>query len=273
MLAFLAARAIAGVEDVTRDAYRRTLAIAQRGAVHVGWIEVRRAPRKPRSPSALSASLARVTPAVLARVKHAFDLDCDPESSSRRRWASSRRAHPGLRVPGRVRRLRAGRARGRRPADHGARRAHAARPHRRRVRRRVGRCACRRTGAAVSVAVADRRVRCAASSSRLGITGARARTLVVARARGRGRRAARLRPAATSTRRCRALAALPGIGAWTAQYIAMRALGWPDAFLASDLVVLKALGEIAAGARPRPQRGVAPVARLRGRCICGGNAT
>jgi len=41
----------------------------------------------------------------------------------------------------------------------------------------------------------------------------------------------------------RALEALPGIGAWTAQYIAMRALGWPDAFPASDLVVLKALGE------------------------------
>ena len=41
----------------------------------------------------------------------------------------------------------------------------------------------------------------------------------------------------------RALEALPGIGAWTAQYIAMRALGWPDAFPASDLVVLRALGE------------------------------
>jgi AraC family transcriptional regulator of adaptative response / DNA-3-methyladenine glycosylase II len=36
---------------------------------------------------------------------------------------------------------------------------------------------------------------------------------------------------------------LPGIGAWTANYITMRALRWPDAFLANDLVVLKALGE------------------------------
>jgi AraC family transcriptional regulator of adaptative response / DNA-3-methyladenine glycosylase II len=39
------------------------------------------------------------------------------------------------------------------------------------------------------------------------------------------------------------LTALPGIGAWTANYIAMRALRWPDAFLPSDLGVLKALGE------------------------------
>ena len=36
---------------------------------------------------------------------------------------------------------------------------------------------------------------------------------------------------------------LPGIGDWTAQYIAMRALSWPDAFPAADLGVMKALGE------------------------------
>jgi AraC family transcriptional regulator of adaptative response / DNA-3-methyladenine glycosylase II len=36
--------------------------------------------------------------------------------------------------------------------------------------------------------------------------------------------------------------ALPGIGEWTAQYVAMRALGEPDAFPASDLGLLRALG-------------------------------
>jgi AraC family transcriptional regulator of adaptative response / DNA-3-methyladenine glycosylase II len=36
---------------------------------------------------------------------------------------------------------------------------------------------------------------------------------------------------------------LPGIGDWTAQYIAMRALRWPDAFPAGDLGLLKAMGE------------------------------
>jgi AraC family transcriptional regulator of adaptative response / DNA-3-methyladenine glycosylase II len=39
-----------------------------------------------------------------------------------------------------------------------------------------------------------------------------------------------------------ALKALPGIGDWTAQYIAMRALRWPDAFPAGDVALQKALG-------------------------------
>jgi AraC family transcriptional regulator of adaptative response / DNA-3-methyladenine glycosylase II len=43
-----------------------------------------------------------------------------------------------------------------------------------------------------------------------------------------------------------ALNQLPGIGDWTAQYIAMRALRWPDAFPASDFGLLKASGETSA---------------------------
>ena len=35
---------------------------------------------------------------------------------------------------------------------------------------------------------------------------------------------------------------LPGIGEWTANYIAMRALRWPDAFPAGDIVLHTALG-------------------------------
>ena len=42
------------------------------------------------------------------------------------------------------------------------------------------------------------------------------------------------------------LQALPGIGDWTAQYIAMRALRWPNAFPAGDLGLLKAWGETSA---------------------------
>jgi AraC family transcriptional regulator of adaptative response / DNA-3-methyladenine glycosylase II len=38
------------------------------------------------------------------------------------------------------------------------------------------------------------------------------------------------------------LMALPGIGSWTAHYIAMRGLRWPDAFPHSDLGLRKALG-------------------------------
>jgi AraC family transcriptional regulator of adaptative response / DNA-3-methyladenine glycosylase II len=45
------------------------------------------------------------------------------------------------------------------------------------------------------------------------------------------------------------LLALPGIGDWTAQYIAMRALRWPDAFPAGDVALHKALGVMG---QPRP---------------------
>jgi len=38
------------------------------------------------------------------------------------------------------------------------------------------------------------------------------------------------------------LQTLPGIGEWTAQYIAMRALRWPDAFPCGDVALHKALG-------------------------------
>ena len=40
------------------------------------------------------------------------------------------------------------------------------------------------------------------------------------------------------------LCALPGIGPWTAHYIAMRALGWPDAFPPNDVAVLKAIKQL-----------------------------
>jgi AraC family transcriptional regulator of adaptative response / DNA-3-methyladenine glycosylase II len=66
------------------------------------------------------------------------------------------------------------------------------------------------------------------------------------------------------------LTALPGIGAWTAQYIAMRGLGEPDAFPASDLGVRKALATngrlpseretLAAAQAWRPWRGYAVIA-------------
>ena len=45
---------------------------------------------------------------------------------------------------------------------------------------------------------------------------------------------------------------IPGIGEWTAQYVAMRALGEPDAFPPGDLGLLRALG--LPGARELQQR-------------------
>jgi AraC family transcriptional regulator of adaptative response / DNA-3-methyladenine glycosylase II len=51
-----------------------------------------------------------------------------------------------------------------------------------------------------------------------------------------------LGPHADPARTVQALQALPGIGAWTAQYVAMRALRWPDAWPAGDIALHHALG-------------------------------
>jgi AraC family transcriptional regulator of adaptative response / DNA-3-methyladenine glycosylase II len=41
-----------------------------------------------------------------------------------------------------------------------------------------------------------------------------------------------------------AIRAIPGIGVWTAEYIAMRALGEPDAFPSGDLVARRMTGAL-----------------------------
>ena len=75
----------------------------------------------------------------------------------------------------------------------------------------------------------------------LGIVRQRQAAIVaIARAVADGKLA--LHPGADVTSTTTALKELPGIGDWTAQYIAMRALRWPDAFPAGDVALHKALG-------------------------------
>lgn len=79
-----------------------------------------------------------------------------------------------------------------------------------------------------------------------GVTGARARTLhVLAQTLAGGLdldTVGAVDPAAAHAE----LLALPGIGPWTADYVALRVLGDDDAFLPSDLVLRRALGRITA---------------------------
>jgi AraC family transcriptional regulator of adaptative response / DNA-3-methyladenine glycosylase II len=53
------------------------------------------------------------------------------------------------------------------------------------------------------------------------------------------------------------LRALPGVGDWTAQYIAMRALRWPDAFVAGDVALHKAIGLLNLEPRLSPTKAAA----------------
>ena len=98
-----------------------------------------------------------------------------------------------------------------------------------------------RTGEAVTTAVAGLerlfptpQALAAASLDGLGLTGARINALKSLAAAVIDGRVAFDRPADEVVA---SLVELPGIGEWTAQYIALRALGEPDAFLVADLVV------------------------------------
>jgi AraC family transcriptional regulator of adaptative response / DNA-3-methyladenine glycosylase II len=240
LLDFLRARAIDGVEQVTANAYRRTLAIVQHGVAYAGWLEARRAAHKPALVVEVSASLARAAPLVLARARRAFDLACDPGEIAER-LGELAVGEPGLRVPGTfdgfelaVR------------AIVGQQISVAA------ARTMLGRLV-RALGPALESPPSPELARIFPDATRvadaplatlraIGLTDARARTLTaVARQVADG--TLDLSHDTDVERTHAALVAIPGVGEWTAQYIAMRALGWPDAFLAGDRIVQKALGE------------------------------
>jgi AraC family transcriptional regulator of adaptative response / DNA-3-methyladenine glycosylase II len=85
--------------------------------------------------------------------------------------------------------------------------------------------------------------RAARDLARLGMPARRAATLhALACAVASGRLA--LDGAREPARMVEEITALPGVGRWTAHYLAMRALGWPDAFPEDDLGLRKALGGI-----------------------------
>jgi AraC family transcriptional regulator of adaptative response / DNA-3-methyladenine glycosylase II len=72
-----------------------------------------------------------------------------------------------------------------------------------------------------------------------GVVGARARS-IVALARAVVDQRVSLGYSAHALDEIARLQTLPGIGPWTAEYIAMRALNWPDAFPGTDLMLLRA---------------------------------
>ncbi len=241
LLKFLADRAIPGVESVEANRYWRATQIGH----SKGWINVERAEGANALRVEVSLSLSRHLPSLLARVKNLFDLDAHPQLIEARlgedeRLRETAPLRPGLRLPG---------------AFDGFEMSMRAV-----LGQQISVAAARTIAGRITEAFAEpvetpnprlNRASVSAASlaqagvadlTRFGLTGKRAECLIaLARAVAEGE--VKLEPGVDVEATIERLKELPGIGDWTAQYIAMRALRWPDAFLHSDLGVRKALGE------------------------------
>jgi AraC family transcriptional regulator of adaptative response / DNA-3-methyladenine glycosylase II len=244
MLAFFAARATPGVEQVVKDTYFRSVNLDGREGV----IECRLEPT-----GSLSLTLHRVATAqlfdVVQRVRDLFDLDAPVAEIGETLGADNLirgtlQRHPGIRVPG---------------AWDGFELA---------VRAILGQQVTVKAATTLAGRVADRYgepfVLPASLSGRdalpslrrtfprperlararfndMGIVGSRVEAICgLARAVVNGRVV--FDPGQDPARFCEDLTGLRGIGDWTAQYVAMRGLKFPDAFPETDLGLLKAAG-------------------------------
>ncbi len=244
LLAFLAARTTAGVERVEGRSYLRTAAVGRQR----GWLKVEPLAGRDALAVELAMGLVPALPEVLSRLKHLFDLSARPDVIAGHlrqdaRFAGSIERLPGLRVPGAFDGF-----------ELAARAILGQRVSVRSATTLAGRLAAR-FGEPIETPFAglDRLSPAAerladandVELTALGIAAPRAaaiRTIATAAAR----RELDLQPGPDPDAAVAALRELPGLGDWTAQYIAMRALRWPDAFPAGDLGLLKAAGVVSA---------------------------
>ncbi len=242
MIEFLMARRLEGVEWITQSHYART---AQLGR-HRGWIRVTPAYQAHALQLQFSHSLVPALPMLLSRVRNLFDLDARPDLIKRHLQRDpylerSVRSEPGLRVPGAFDGFEIG------------------------VRAILGQQVTVRSATAAAAKVAQAfgesistpfaelhrlaptaaRIARARDSeiAQLGISRAQARTMVaLAQANVEGLVCLDPPMHQEPEMEIERLALVPGIGAWTAHYIAMRALRWPDAFPPGDAAVRARLG-------------------------------
>ena len=242
MLQFFALRQIAGVESVTlTDAEKsisRTMSVHDGNKLFKGCLQARFDVPAHRVELRVSDSLRPVLPCVMARVRALLDLDADPRAIN----ALLHQRFPGgdgLRVPGTL------------DGFELAVRAvlgqqvtvAAARTLTTRLVQQFGEpILCPFNGlnrlfptpAAVAAASGD-------ALGQLGIVKQRQAALHAIAGAVLEQRL-QLHAGADLASSVATLNSLPGVGDWTAQYIAMRALRWPDAFPAGDVALHKALG-------------------------------
>lgn len=259
MLGFLARRTVAGVERVDGERYLRTAAIGRGRARVTGWLSIANEARKHRLAVTLSPQIESAMPEIEAQLAHVFDVACDPNEVARALGALVR--NPGLRVPGTFDGFEAA-VRAILGQQVTVRAAHTIAG---RLAAAFGTSVDGPDGVSVAFPSAEDIARLEpVRIAELGVVMQRARAIVaLAQALTEGRLV--LTPGARADASIETLQKIPGIGPWTAQYIAMRALRWADAFPHTDYGVRKALGDCSAAAalrqaeRWRPWRAYAVV--------------
>jgi 3-methyladenine DNA glycosylase/8-oxoguanine DNA glycosylase len=237
VFSFLERRAIPGVEAVNGHCYRRRLAEPGHDG---GWLEVRGG--KGGLEVSMPATVAERRRGYLDRVSQIFDLNADAAGISAAlgdhpRLAATVALRPGIRVPGAwdpfelaVRAVLGQQVSVARATDLGV--------------RLVARYGEALAGGGVAFPTAERLAE--STPAEIGMPGRRGEAIaILARAHSDGA----LKFDAPGDELRASLVAIPGIGPWTAEYIAMRAGRDPDAFVASDWVILKRLGTTPAGAQ------------------------
>jgi AraC family transcriptional regulator of adaptative response / DNA-3-methyladenine glycosylase II len=239
LLTFLSMRQTRGVELVTDESYERTVDLGGR----VGWIVVRNNEEKRFLEVEVARELVPVLPALLGRIRNVFDLGARPDViddhlAREIRLSKLVRRNPGLRVPG---------------AFDGfeiALRAilgqqitvKAATTLSGRLVERLGAPVATGRPGLTRLSPTPQALAKVRSSTLVGfgILESRAKAIIaLAREASDGML---LEPGGDPDKAGKELTAIPGVGDWTANYIAMRALRSPDAFLPGDVVVRKALG-------------------------------
>lgn len=240
MLGFLATRQLPGVERVDPDAlsFQRTLRLNVADRSHSGWLSVQLVPDAHQLVLHVSDGLLPVLPSVIWRVREVFDLDADPQAVNATLHADFPDGD-GLRVPG---------------CFDGFELA---------VRAVLGQQITVAAARTLAIRLLDRfgtpmatpdsalhrlfpspQALAAVDPAALGEIGIvrqrQAALQALARAVADG--SLDLDGRAPLEQTMRSLLALPGIGPWTAQYIAMRALRWPDAWPTGDVALHHALG-------------------------------
>jgi len=235
MLAFLAARATPGVEVVEPGSYRRTISLNGRDGYFAVSLDAER--------DALVVRIEFGDPHslffIIERIRAMFDLGADWAAivESLRTdpvLAGQVKAHPGIRVPGCWNgfELATRAILGQQITVKGATAL-------------AGRIVCSfgkpfSTASGLTHLFPPPEVLADAKLASIGLAGARADT-IRALARGVCDGKIRFEGVVESDAFLNRLCEIPGIGKWTAQYVAMRALGEPDAFPSSDLGLLHAL--------------------------------